>query len=248
MRIKSDASRRAGSNVLQEPLPRVAPSRSRSPAAAQGCSQPGTGPTPAPSVHRACNQCARGTHKALPKRAEAALWDTSPGPLVLESTQGCPRFLHAQAFLPALRRPHAFRAQVRVRTRASVRAATQTSRAASPPNPGLGDSQNHRIPAWSGLAGPSGVTQSNSPAQAGSPRAGCTAPHPGGSGISPDKETPQPLWAAAAVPRRSPFTALVILCFSRTFPFLSLLPFFLPVKTPCHGCLPAPINLLHGLK
>ena len=34
------------------------------------------------------------------------------------------------------------------------------------------------------------------PAQAGSPRAGCTAPHPGGAGISPEKETPQPLWAA----------------------------------------------------
>jgi len=30
------------------------------------------------------------------------------------------------------------------------------------------------------------------PAQAGSPRAGGTAPRPGGSGISPEKETPQP--------------------------------------------------------
>jgi len=32
------------------------------------------------------------------------------------------------------------------------------------------------------------------PAQAGSPRAGCTGPCPGGSGISPEKETPQPPW------------------------------------------------------
>ena len=36
------------------------------------------------------------------------------------------------------------------------------------------------------------------PAQAGSPRAGGTAPRPGGSGISPEKETPQPLWATWA--------------------------------------------------
>ena len=36
------------------------------------------------------------------------------------------------------------------------------------------------------------------PAQAGSPRAGCTGPRPGGAGISPEKETPQPLWAAWA--------------------------------------------------
>ena len=36
------------------------------------------------------------------------------------------------------------------------------------------------------------------PAQAGSPTAGCTAPRPGGAGISPEKETPQPLWAAWA--------------------------------------------------
>ena len=35
-------------------------------------------------------------------------------------------------------------------------------------------------------------------AQAGSPRAGCTAPRPGGAGISPEKETPQPPWAAWA--------------------------------------------------
>jgi len=36
------------------------------------------------------------------------------------------------------------------------------------------------------------------PAQAGSPRAGCTAPWPGGAGTSPEKETPQPPWAAWA--------------------------------------------------
>ena len=36
------------------------------------------------------------------------------------------------------------------------------------------------------------------PAQAGSPREGGTAPHPGGSGISPEKETPQPPWAACS--------------------------------------------------
>ena len=36
------------------------------------------------------------------------------------------------------------------------------------------------------------------PAQAGSPRAGCTAPRPGGAGISAEKETPQPPWAAWA--------------------------------------------------
>ena len=36
------------------------------------------------------------------------------------------------------------------------------------------------------------------PTQAGSPRAGCTAPHPSGSGISPEKETLQPPWAAWA--------------------------------------------------
>jgi len=36
------------------------------------------------------------------------------------------------------------------------------------------------------------------PAQAGSPTAGCAAPRPGGAGISPEKETPQPPWAAWA--------------------------------------------------
>ena len=38
----------------------------------------------------------------------------------------------------------------------------------------------HRIPAWSGLAGPSGGPPAQPPAQAGSPRAGGTAPRPGG--------------------------------------------------------------------
>ena len=36
------------------------------------------------------------------------------------------------------------------------------------------------------------------PAQAGSPTVGCTGPRPGGAGISPEKETPQPPWAAWA--------------------------------------------------
>jgi len=36
-------------------------------------------------------------------------------------------------------------------------------------------------------------------AQAGSPRAGCTAPRPGRAGISPEKETPQPPWAACCL-------------------------------------------------
>jgi len=41
------------------------------------------------------------------------------------------------------------------------------------------------------------------PAEAGSPRAGCTALHPDGSWISPEKETPQPLsaaWSSALSP------------------------------------------------
>ena len=63
------------------------------------------------------------------------------------------------------------------------------SLALAPPN---------RIPAWSGLEGTSVGHPVPPPAQAGSPRAGCTAPHPGGSGISPEKETPQPPWAAWA--------------------------------------------------
>ena len=46
--------------------------------------------------------------------------------------------------------------------------------------------------------GPLWVIQSNPPAQAGSPRAGCTRPHPGGSAISPEKETLQPPWAACS--------------------------------------------------
>ena len=36
------------------------------------------------------------------------------------------------------------------------------------------------------------------PTEAGSPRAGCTGPCPGGSWISPEKETPQPPWAACS--------------------------------------------------
>ena len=56
-------------------------------------------------------------------------------------------------------------------------------------------SQNHRM---LGLGEPSGDHPAQPPAEAGSPRAGCTGPCPGGSWISPEKETPQPLWAAWA--------------------------------------------------
>ena len=49
------------------------------------------------------------------------------------------------------------------------------------------ESQNSR-----GWKGPLWVTQPNPPTEAGSPRAGCTGPCPGGSGISPEKETPPP--------------------------------------------------------
>ena len=49
-----------------------------------------------------------------------------------------------------------------------------------------------------GWQGPLWVTQSNPPAKAGSPTAGCTGPCPGGAGISPEKETPQPPWAACS--------------------------------------------------
>jgi len=49
-----------------------------------------------------------------------------------------------------------------------------------------------------GLEGTSVGHPAQPPAQAGSPRAGCAAPRPGRSGISPEKETPQPPWAAWA--------------------------------------------------
>jgi len=55
----------------------------------------------------------------------------------------------------------------------------------------VGWSQNHR-----GWKGPLWVILSNPPGEAGSPTVGCTGPCPGGSGISPEKETPQPPWAA----------------------------------------------------
>jgi len=49
----------------------------------------------------------------------------------------------------------------------------------------------HRITAWLGLEGTSVGHPAQPPAQAGSPRAGCAAPRPAGSGTSPEKETPQ---------------------------------------------------------
>ena len=58
--------------------------------------------------------------------------------------------------------------------------------------------QNHRIRECQGLEGTSVGHPPQPPAQAGSPRAGCTGPCPGGSGISPEKETPQPPWAACS--------------------------------------------------
>jgi len=48
------------------------------------------------------------------------------------------------------------------------------------------------------VAGTSVGHPAQPPAQAGSPRAGCTGSCPGRSGISPEKETLQPLWAAWA--------------------------------------------------
>ena len=59
-----------------------------------------------------------------------------------------------------------------------------------------------------GWKGPLWVIWSNPPAEAGSPRAGCTGPCLGGSGISPEKETPQPPWAAWA---RAPFQPVAVL-------------------------------------
>ena len=59
-------------------------------------------------------------------------------------------------------------------------------------------SQNQRITECSELEGTSVGHPVQPPAQAGSPTAGCTGPCPGGSGISPEKETPQPPWAAWA--------------------------------------------------
>jgi len=48
---------------------------------------------------------------------------------------------------------------------------------------------HRRITAWWGLEGTSVGHPAQTPAQAGSPRAGCTGPCPGGSGISREKET-----------------------------------------------------------
>ena len=60
------------------------------------------------------------------------------------------------------------------------------------PIKGITESQNHRIVGVGrDLCGSSSPT---TPAEAGSPTAGCTGPCPGGSWISPEKETPQPPW------------------------------------------------------
>ena len=55
------------------------------------------------------------------------------------------------------------------------------------------ESQNGR--SWKG---PLWVIWSNPLAEAGCPTAGCRGPCPGGSWISPEKETPQPPWAACS--------------------------------------------------
>ena len=61
-------------------------------------------------------------------------------------------------------------------------------------------SQNHRMfRVGRDLWGSPSPTPCPTPCpEAGSPRAGCTGPHPGRSWISPEKETPQPPWAAWA--------------------------------------------------
>ena len=56
----------------------------------------------------------------------------------------------------------------------------------------------YRITAWSGLEGTSVGLLVQPPAKAGSPTAGCTGSCAGGSWISPEKETPQPPWAACS--------------------------------------------------
>ena len=56
-------------------------------------------------------------------------------------------------------------------------------------------SQNHRmVGVGRDLCGSSSPT----PAKAGTPTTGCTGPCPGGFWISPEKETPQPPWAACS--------------------------------------------------
>ena len=57
------------------------------------------------------------------------------------------------------------------------------------------ESPNHRM---AGVGRDLCSNWSNHPARAGSPRAGCTGPSPGGFWRSPEKENPQPLWAACS--------------------------------------------------
>ena len=61
--------------------------------------------------------------------------------------------------------------------------------------------QNHRITETQngrGWKGPLWVIKSKHPDEAGSPTAGCIGPRPGGSWISPEKESTQPLWGACS--------------------------------------------------
>jgi len=77
--------------------------------------------------------------------------------------------------------------------RAACAAGAQTSPKCSVALKTQLQSQNGR-----GWKGPLWVIQSNAHAEAGSPTAGCTGPCLGGSRISPEKENPQPLWAACS--------------------------------------------------
>ena len=63
---------------------------------------------------------------------------------------------------------------------------------------------NHRITECSGLEGTSVGHPAQPPAQAGSPRAGGTAPRPGRSGISPEKQNHRRLTSKCCISMQSP--------------------------------------------